>query len=239
MAELKTTAEKTTKGFDFSATLKDTFDTLKAVFKKPATTDTKKYDNAKTAGIFAGFAAIIYLLIDLISAVISTIVVKECANVSFASFSCTEYKTKVNFENLNNFKFFETLGNNILTLLGAVAVVAGVVYVMGLIFKKQPKFMKLVAVVTAGLAPLFVAAFVSGILAYIWTPLAIFVTFAGIVLSIAYMVNAISKEIVLDGDKKIFFHIVSTIAIFIVAYFILTSIAKDSAAAAYIKLLGL
>jgi len=59
------------------------------------------------------------------------------------------------------------------------------------------------------------------------------------VATFAYIINAVSKEIVLEGDKKIFFHIVSIVVMFIVAYFILTNIAKDSAAGAYIKLLGL
>ena len=224
--------------FNFSTTLKDTFKTIKEVFVKPATTDTKRFADAKNAGIFAGCAAVLYLVIELLSSIISTVVTKSCENVSLATLSCTSYKTSVDFDNLNNFKFFEVLGHDILYLVGAVAVIAVVVYVMGLIFKKQPKFMKLVAVVTAGFAPLFAGGFVAGIVSYIWLPLAIFVFFAGLVLSIAYMVNGVSKEIVLEGDKKVFFHVAAIVVIFIVAYFILTNVAKDSAVSSYLKLLN-
>lgn len=221
--------------FNFSATLKDTFETIKTVFVKPATKNEekiKKFADAKTAGIFTGFTAVIYLIIELISAIISTVVTKSC------SLFTNKCETKVDFNNLNKFDFLKALGDNILTILGIIAVVAIVVYVMGLIFKKQPKFMKLVAIVTAGLAPLFLAGFVSGILTYIWAPLALFVFFAGLVLSLAYTINAISKEIVFEDDKKVFFHVATITVIFIVAYFILTSVAKDTAAGAYIKLLG-
>ena len=237
--ETKSVEAKKSSGFDFSKTLKESFDTIKSVFVKPATKENKKFADVKTAGIFAGFAAVIYLVVELISAIIQTVVTKSCENISFSTMSCSSYKTKVDFNNLNNCDFFKALGNDVLTLVGIVAVVAIVVYVMGLIFKKQPKFMKLVAITTAGLAPFFAASFISTIVAYIWTPLAVFVIFAGMVATFAYIINAVSKEIVLEGDKKIFFHIVSIVVMFIVAYFILTSIAKDSAAGAYIKLLGL
>ena len=240
MAEPEIKAVEAKKeSFNFSKTLKESLETIKAVFVKPATSDNKKFDDVKTAGIFAGFAAVIYLIVELIGAIIQTVVVRSCENISLSTLSCSSYTTKVNFENLNNFEFFKILGDNALSLIGAVAVVAVVTYVMGLIFKKQPKFMKLVAVITAGFAPLFLAAFAAVILAYIWTPLALFAVVAGMVLSFAYMINAVSKEIVLEGDKKLFFHVATIFVIFVVAYFILTSIAKDSAAGAYIKLLGL
>lgn len=225
--------------FNFSTSLKDTLKTLKEVFVKPASSDTKKFADVKKAGIFAGFAAVIYIIIELISAIIQTVVTKSCENFSLSSFSCSSYKTKVDFNNLNNFDFFKALGDSALTLIGTVAVVAIVVYIMGLIFKKQPKFVKLVAIVVAGLAPIFAATLISSVLAFVWAPLAFFVIFAALTASLAYTINAVSKEIVFEGDKKLFFHIATITVIFVVAYFILTSIAKDTQAGAYIKLLGL
>jgi hypothetical protein len=103
-------------------------------------------------------------------------------------------------------------------------VIASVVtYIMGLIFKKQPKFMKLVAIIMAGLAPTYLLVLISTILYFIWEPLGIIVTIVSLILTFAFIINAITKELALEGDKKIFFHVATitalVIAISLLVYF--------------------
>lgn len=219
------TTEKKGSGFDFSKTLKDTFDTIKAVFVKPNTKAIEKIKavkDIKTAGIFAGFSIVIYIIVNLLSAAISTIVTKSC---NLFSGKC---ETKVDFENLKNFDFFKNLGDSFLYIVGAIAIIAVVVYILGLIFKKQPNFGRVLAIATAAYAPIVVASFLGTIFGFIWSALTIFVIFAGFALAIACMVSAYDKEIALEGDKKLFFHILASLIIFIIAYFIVTNIMKSS-----------
>ena len=200
--------------------LKDSFDTLKLVFTKPSTKaldKTKDFQDAKKSGIFSGIAVVAYLLLSLISAVITTVVTKSWTG-----------KTNVDFNNLNNLDFFKTLGDSLLYIAGAIAIVAAVVYVMGLIFKKQPNFMKVLGIAAAGFAPYYAASFVGTILGYFWAPLSLFVTVAGFSLTTGFIVNGVNKEVALEGDKKIFFHVASVTVIAIIAYFIATNIIKTS-----------
>jgi hypothetical protein len=70
------TATPKTEKFDFKKTLKETFETVKNVFVKPASADISRFDNAKNAAIFTGFAAVIYIVTYHLSSLISTIVKK-------------------------------------------------------------------------------------------------------------------------------------------------------------------
>jgi hypothetical protein len=99
---------------------------------------------------------------------------------------------------------------------------------MGLVFKKQPKFVKLASIVTASLAPYYVAAFVATILYFIWSPLSILVVFAGLSLMFAYIINAINSELALSGDKKIFFYVATATIIVAVFYFIVAYVFKET-----------
>lgn len=202
------------------STLKDSFETLKLVFTKPSTKaldKTKDFSDAKKAGIFAGIALVTYVIINILSAIISTVVTKSWTG-----------KTNVDFNNLNNFDFFKTLGDNLLYIALAIALVAAVIYVMGLVFKKQPNFTKVLGIAAAGFAPYYAASFVGMILAYFWAPLNTFVLVAGFSLMAAFIVNGVNKETGLEGDKKIFFHVATVTAIAAIAYFIVTNIIKTS-----------
>jgi hypothetical protein len=210
-----------TANANIKSSLKDALETFKYVFTKPGTKALEKAENfkdAKVSGIFSGIAVVAYVIISLISAMISTVVVK----------SYFTGKTNVVFENLKNFDFLKNLGDNLLYTALAIAIVAAVVYVMGLIFKKQPNFMKLLGVVALGFAPAVCAAFVGNILAYFWSPLGMFATGAGLALMISFVVTAINKEIALEGDKKIFFHVATVTVIYVIAYLIVTNVLKTS-----------
>ena len=92
--------------------LKDSFDTLKLVFTKPSTKaldKTKDFSDAKKSGIFSGIAVVAYLLLSLISAVITTVVTKSWTG-----------KTNVDFNNLNNLDFFKTLFTEVACLCDVI-----------------------------------------------------------------------------------------------------------------------
>ena len=217
------TATPKTEKFDFKKTLKETFETIKNVFVKPASADISRFDNAKNAAIFTGFAAVIYIVTYHLSSLISTIVKKGC-DYSYKSYRLTcDPKTTIDFSRLDGEVYFVTLKAAFIGLLATLAIASVVTYIMGLIFKKQPKFMKLVAIIMAGLAPTYLLVLISTILYFIWEPLGIIVTIVSLVLTFAFIINAITKELALEGDKKIFFHVATitalVIAISLLVYF--------------------
>ena len=205
-----TVAEKRAKSFDFQSTLKNTFKTLTNVFKHPATKaieDVKKFDDPKTVGIFAGFSIAIYLIISILASIIQTIFTRKYEY----SFTNSGLKTKANFENLKNFDFLKVLGDNFVAIVGVIFIVSIVVYVLALVFKKQPNFSRLISITTIGYAPLIAGGLLAIILNYFSVPLAI---------------AANNKEIKLEGDKLIFFHVAAITIFALVAYFISTQILK-------------
>ena len=225
MGKEGTVAEKRAKSFDFQSTLKNTFKTLTNVFKHPATKaieDIKKFDDPKTVGIFAGFSIAIYLIISILASIIQTIFTRKYEY----SFTNSGLKTKANFENLKNFDFLKVLGDNFVAIVGVIFIISIVVYVLALVFKKQPNFSRLISITTIGYAPLIAGGLLAIILNYFSVPLAIAVIIASLTLSISYMISANNKEIKLEGDKLIFFHVAAITIFALVAYFISTQILK-------------
>ena len=227
--ESEISEKKKTPNFNFKKSIIETFNDLKNVFVKPETADRKKFENGKTAGIFIGFSAVFYVIAQILTTIIDKIIVRSCDTYSRNSFisTCEKYKTEIDFSRLEDFQFFEILKASVTGLVIFVVVLTAIIYVMGLIFKKQPKFAKLASIVTASLAPYYVAAFVATILYYIWAPLSILVFFAGLSLMFAYIINAVSSELALSGDQKIFFHVATITVIVAVFYFIATYVFKD------------
>ena len=222
-----TVAEKKAKSFDFQSTLKNTFKTLTNVFKHPATKaieDVKKFDDPKTVGIFAGFSIAIYLIISILASIIQTIFTRKI--VYNYPFNDGGMKTRIGFENLKNFDFLKVLGDNFVAIVGVIFIISVVVYVLALVFKKQPNFSRLISIVTIGYAPLIAGGLLAIILNYFSVPLAIAVIIASLTLSISYMISANNKEIKLEGDKLIFFHVAAITIFALVAYFISTQILK-------------
>ena len=162
------------------------------------------------------------MIISILASIIQTIFTRKYEY----SFTNSGLKTKVNFENLKNFDFLKVLGDNFVAIIGVIFIVSIVVYVLALVFKKQPNFSRLISITTIGYAPLIAGGLLAIILNYFSVPLAIAVIIASLTLSISYMISANNKEIKLEGDKLIFFHVAAITIFALVTYFVSTQILK-------------
>ena len=223
MAESRT-AKNESKGLDFGKCLKDTFGAVKAVFVKPASEGAKAIDikDPKAGWIKNAILLVTVEIINLINTVLGLIIVKT---KSFSGFSSkginTETKVEFKFDNITSINYFEVIGKSLLMTAIFVLVVAGVSYLVGMLMKKQANIVKLAGAVLLGLIPMAVCGILATLVAMFWTEGAIFVTMAGLVFGLAIMINIISKEMALEGDKLIFFHLATILVVALVYYFII------------------
>ena len=224
MAETEKTAPKAS-GFDFGGCFKGSLDVVKGTFVKPASEGASKLDkfkDAKFTGFFVVFAILIETVITLITAIFSTVVTK-----SYNLFS-GETKTSINWGNLEHFDFWKTLGNGLLYGAIIIAVVAVIAYVVALVMKKSPNFLKLAGIVAAGIIPYFACCLLGAILGLLSTDLNMIVTIIGLVYSGTLVISGIDKEVAAEGDKKVYFHALSISIVVILLYYISINILKSS-----------
>lgn len=166
--------------------------------KETELTETKK------ALIFSGILAVVMMLITLLTAMITSIFVKEL------SAKTLKLHTVVKFSNLGDLNYLVLIGRNLLIYAGIIVAIAGVYYIVSLIFKKESKFTKLLSISATSIIP-FIALgmIVSPILSLIWTPLSIIAKVGGLVYSILIFMSLIKEELSFETkDLEIKFHLI-------------------------------
>lgn len=207
--------------FDLKETVMGCLSLILAVILKPVTAlknKIKDYSDFKSAGILVLFVALAEMIVNLLEAMISVIFVKK------VNFFSGETKFEVSFEGLKNLDYFQLIVKNVFWILVVVAAVAGIYYIVAMVMKKNVNFFKLAAITAVSFVPVFAAAFVGIIVAYIYAPLSSFIVFAAFIYSFLIFINAIDSEVEFkDVDFKVYFHTICLTVIFIIAYYVASS----------------
>lgn len=213
--------KNTSKDFDLVSCIMGCFMFVLASIMKPVTAIKNKindYSDVKTTGILVVVIAFCRMIINLLGSMISTIFVKE--RVSFLS---SDTKLKVSFERLKNLDYFNLIVKQFIGFIIVVAAVAGIYYVVAVVMKKTVNYFKLAAIVTVSFVPMFIATFVSIIVAYIYAPLSAFLIFASLIYSLLTLVHCIDEEVKFDDKSfKVYFQTICLTIVFIVVYYILS-----------------
>lgn len=181
-------------------------------FKEKETELTK----TKNALIFSGILAVVMMLITLLTAMITSIFVKELSAKTF------ELHTVVKFSNLGDLNYLVLIGRNLLIYAGIIAAIAGVYYIVSLIFKKESKFTKLLSISATSIIPFIALGMIlSPILSLIWTPLSIIAKVGGLVYSILVFMSLIKEELSFETkDLEIKFHLICLTILGTIGYYL-------------------
>lgn len=170
----------------------------------------------KNALIFSGILAVVMMLITLLTAMITSIFVKELSAKTF------ELHTVVKFSNLGDLNYLVLIGRNLLIYAGIIAAIAGVYYIVSLIFKKESKFTKLLSISATSIIPFIALGMIlSPILSLIWTPLSIIAKVGGLVYSILVFMSLIKEKLSFETkDLEIKFHLICLTILGTIGYYL-------------------
>lgn len=149
-----------------------------------------KLSNVKNSLILSGIVSGAMMLINLLTAMISSVFVKTM------DYSTFKYKTEFNIEGLKNLDYLELIGKNLLIYICIIAAIAVVYYLASLVAKKSINFIKTLSISASSIIPYVIMGMViSPILGKIWAPLSIVATIVGAVYSVILFVLLISDNI--------------------------------------------
>lgn len=170
----------------------------------------------KNALMFSGILAVVMMLITLLTSMITSIFVKELSEKTF------ELHTVVKFSNLGDLNYLVLIGRNLLIYAGIIAAIAGVYYIISLIFKKESKFTKLLSISATSIIPFIALGMIlSPILSLIWTPLSIIAKVGGLVYSILVFMSLIKEELSFETkDLEIKFHLICLTILGTIGYYL-------------------
>jgi len=162
-----------------------------------------KLSNVKNSLILSGIVAGAMMLINLLTAMISSVFVKTM------DYSTFKYKTEFSIEGLKNLDYLELIGKNLLIYICIIAAIAVVYYLASLVAKKSINFMKTLSISASSIIPYVIMGMVvSPILGKIWAPLSIVATIVGAVYSVILFVLLISDNIHFEKkDLCAYFHL--------------------------------
>lgn len=200
---------------------------------KPVTTlkdKIKNYNSFKSAGIATLIVAIFATLVSLLATMFSAVLVRK---YSFSS----GYKTSIDFSNLGEINYFKAIFLNLIIYIAVIAVIALIFFGVSRIFKKpETNYWRMLTVVAIASIPCVIASFLVPILSLLHVVLAALVSIAGSLYSFYIFYEGINAEADITGDKKIYFNLVSTIILVIVAYIIIRLLVEDTAASSGLDL---
>ena len=130
-----------------------------------------------------------------------------------------------NWDNLKDFKWFNVIGKNFLIYVCAFLIIAGVFYLVSLIFKKTLPYLKSLAIVVSAFIPGVIGGMIVGpLLSFIYTPLSMLVIALSIVYSITILYELINDELKLESDQKVYFNVVCYGVVIVIGYFAFTKL---------------
>lgn len=179
-----------------------------------------KLCNTKTSLIFSAIVAVMMMIAALIKSMITAVFSKTI------DFSTYEYKTSVDFSKLKDLDWLSLIGKNLLIFIGVIVAIAGVYYIMCLIFKKTSNFIKILSISASSLIPYTILGLIiSPILSKIWMPLSIITMIIGVVYSLLIFINLMDDTVTFDKiDTKIFFHLICLAILGSIGYYLYTKL---------------
>lgn len=172
-----------------------------------------KLNDTKTSLILALIMSGAMTIINLIKTIFST--------VRVASYSWTSgYTYSWQWDNLKNIKWIEVIGKNFLIYACVLLAIALIFYLGSLIIKKQLSFIKSLSIASTSVIPAIICGMIISPLAgKIWSPLSIVFIAIGGVYSFIILYELMNEELKLDGDKKIYFNLISLGILTIAGYY--------------------
>ena len=189
-----------------------------AVILKPISSfkgSVQKLENQKNSLVLTIVLAVVMTITNLITTVINTV----------REYSYYKRTYSWHWDNLKDFKWFSVIGKNFLVYLCIFLIVAGVFYLVSLVFKKTLPYLKSLAIVVSAFIPGVIGTMIVGpLLSLIYTPLSMLVIALSIVYSITILYELINEELKLESDQKVYFNIVCYGVMMIIGYFAFTKL---------------
>lgn len=178
----------------------------------------------KVSIIISAIIAGIMMIVTLIKTMLSSIFTKQL------DYSTFKYKTVVSLDGLKDLNYLSLIGKNLLIFAAIIAGIAGIYYVMSLIFKKNANFFKMLTISSISLIPLIIGGMIiSPLLGFIWSPLSITVAILSIIYSILIFMNLINSTLEFkDTDMKIYFNLICLTIISVSSYYIFINVVLGS-----------
>lgn len=163
-----------------------------------------KLENVKNGLILSGIVAGILMIVNFLTAMMSSIFVKTM------DYSTFKYKTEFDLSGLKNLDYLSLIVKNLLIYFCIILAIAVVYYLGTLVVKKSINFIKILSISASSIIPyVIIGNIVSLILGKIWNPLLIVATVIGIVYSVIIFVLLISDNINFEEkDMTVYFHLV-------------------------------
>ncbi len=207
-----------------------------AVILKPFETfkeEEQKLSDTKTSIIFSCIVAGAMMLINLIKSMISVVFVKQM------NYSTFKTETKFVLSNLKDLKWFDLIVKQFFIYALIFAAVAGVFYVVALIFKKQSNFIKNLSITTTSMLPYIILGMVaSPLLGMLWGHLSAIAVIVGLFYTLFIFVYLINDTVEFENnDLRIYYNAISMSVLLCIAYFAIMK-SVSSALGGYLSLFG-
>lgn len=192
-----------------------------AAFLKPSQSfdeEKSKLDDVKNCMIFSGIIAVLMMVVNLVTNMITAVVQK-----TYSLFEGS-YKTEIVWENLKELPYASLIFKNLLIYAVVILALAGIFFVGSLIAKKTITYIRSLAITAISMIPFIgIGMFLSTILGLIWQPLSVILVFIGFIYSITIFVSLLSKELAFDNkDYMIYYFAGCFSTVLIIIYFIVT-----------------
>ena len=176
-----------------------------------------KLSDVKNSFILTGIVAFAMMFVNLITAIINTIVVKDY------NYELSKIQTSIKFEYLEKLDFVSLIFKNLLINIIIILVIAGVYYLASLVAKKTTNFSKmLAATATAVLPNIILCSILAPIISKLWADLYIIIFIVGLIYSFVMFICLMNENTKFEnGDINIYYHLASMSILAIIGYFVI------------------
>jgi len=183
--------------------------------------------STSNSAIIAGIISVMVMVINLVITVCTTLFTKS-TQTCFMGYCYGEELTFT--EKLKTIQWWPLIWQYIVIPAGIILLIAGIYFIMSLIFKKNIKFGKLLGLVSLSSVPAFTSVILlSPILGLMWTPLSIIISITGVLYSITILTILVYKEFNFEYDDKfLLFNLISVFAFIIVVLLIVNTMVQQS-----------
>ena len=200
---------------------------LITIFLKPVTGFKEKlnnFDSFKVSVIFASIVAVITMVLQLLTRIWQTV------HVYMRDPETREWGYQWYWDNMEGFAWVDNTILAFLIVLGAIAAVALIYFLAGLIARKEVKYQRALAVATVSLIPLVLVGFILvPILAWIQIHLASMAMIVVAVYCLAMLISGMNEELKLeDSNERLYVNMACIAILVVILYFIGVNAAQDA-----------
>ncbi len=177
---------------------------------------TKKFNTTQKTLILTLIMSAVMMVVHLITAMVSAVLVPKC---DFWTGTC---KTVVDFNQLGKVDYVNEIFRYFLLFTVFIAAIVVIYYVLALVFKKSIEFMDVLRLVLLALVPFIASTMIVGpLLGLIYSPLYLFILFAGSLYSFAIISINIEDKLKFKNKTNFIFYALSAITlIYVLQYYL-------------------